>query len=51
VAQPRALSISEVAALGAQAHTADVVCDEGWTVPDEQWDGVAVAAILGRADV
>ena len=51
VAQPLALSISEVDALGTQTHTADFVCDEGWMVPEQQWDGVAVAAILGRAGV
>jgi DMSO/TMAO reductase YedYZ molybdopterin-dependent catalytic subunit len=51
VAQPLALSLSEVDVLGAQAHAADFVCEEGWMVPDQQWDGVAVAAILGRAGV
>ena len=51
VAQPLALSLSEVDALGAQAHAADFVCDEGWMVPDQQWEGVTVAAILGRAGV
>jgi DMSO/TMAO reductase YedYZ molybdopterin-dependent catalytic subunit len=51
VVQPLALSISEVDALGAQTHTADFVCEEGWMVPDQQWEGIAVAAILGRAGV
>jgi DMSO/TMAO reductase YedYZ molybdopterin-dependent catalytic subunit len=51
VAQPLALSVSEVEALGAQAHTADFVCEEGWMAPDQQWEGIAVAAILGRAGV
>jgi len=51
VAQPLALSLSEVEALGAQTHTADVVGEEGWMVPEQQWDGVAVAAILERAGV
>jgi len=51
VAQPLDLSISEVEALGAQTRAADFVCEEGWVVPDQQWDGVAVAAILGRAGV
>ena len=51
VAQPLALSVSEVEALGAQARTADFVCEEGWMVPDQQWEGVAVAVILGRAGV
>ena len=51
VAQPLALSVSEDEALGAQAHSADFVCEEGWMVPDQQWEGVAVAAILGRAGV
>jgi DMSO/TMAO reductase YedYZ molybdopterin-dependent catalytic subunit len=51
VAQPLALSLSEVDALGTQTHAADFVCDEGRMVPNQQWDGVAVAAILGRAGV
>jgi DMSO/TMAO reductase YedYZ molybdopterin-dependent catalytic subunit len=51
VAQPLNLSISEIEALGAQARSADFVCEEGWMVPEQQWEGVAVAAILGRAGV
>ena len=51
MAQPLALSLSEVDTLKAQAHAADCVCEEGWIVPDQPWEGVAVAAILGRADV
>src|SRR5262245_12498184 len=51
VAQPLALSVCEVEALGAQAHAADFVCEAGWVVPDQQWEGVAVAAILERAGV
>jgi DMSO/TMAO reductase YedYZ molybdopterin-dependent catalytic subunit len=51
VAQPLDLSMSEVEALGAQARTEDFVCEEGWMVPAQQWAGVAVAAILGRAGV
>src|SRR4029453_6336112 len=51
VAQPLTLSVSEVEALGEQAPTADFICEEGWVVPDQQWEGVAVAAILGRAGV
>jgi len=51
VTQPLALSVCEVEALGAQAHAADFVCEEGWVVPDQQWEGVAVAAILERAGV
>jgi DMSO/TMAO reductase YedYZ molybdopterin-dependent catalytic subunit len=51
VAQPLDLSINEVEALGAQTRAADFICDEGWMVPDQQWDGVAVAAILERAGV
>ena len=34
VVQPFALSISAVEALGAQTHTADVGCEEGWRVPE-----------------
>ena len=51
VAQPLALSLPEVDALGAQAHTADFVCEEGWMVPEQRWEGVGVTAILGRAGV
>jgi DMSO/TMAO reductase YedYZ molybdopterin-dependent catalytic subunit len=51
VVQPLALSLSEVDALGAQTHAADFVCEEGWMVPDQRWEGVAVAAILGHAGV
>jgi DMSO/TMAO reductase YedYZ molybdopterin-dependent catalytic subunit len=51
VAHPLDLSISEVEALAGQAHLADFVCEEGWMVPDQQWEGVAVAAILERAGV
>jgi Oxidoreductase molybdopterin binding domain len=49
VSQPLVLSVSEVEAFGAQARSADFVCDEGWMVPEQQWEGVPVAAILGRA--
>jgi len=51
VAQPLALSLREVDALEAQAHAADFVCEEGWVVPEQQWAGVAVAALLARAGV
>ena len=51
MAQPLDLSIGEVEALGAQAHAADFVCEEGWVVPDKQWEGIAVAAILERVSV
>src|SRR5207249_4911826 len=51
VVQPLVLSLHEVDALAVQAHTADFVCEEGWVVPEQQWDGVAVAALLARAGV
>lgn len=51
VRQPLRLSIDEVEALGLQRCGADFPCEEGWVVPDQQWDGVAVAAILGCAGV
>jgi DMSO/TMAO reductase YedYZ molybdopterin-dependent catalytic subunit len=50
VGQPLALSISDDA-LEAQTHTAAFVCEEGWMVPEQRWDAVAVAALLGRAGV
>jgi len=34
VVQPFALSISAIDALGAQTHTTDVVCAEGWRGPE-----------------
>ncbi|MGE3350073.1 MAG: molybdopterin-dependent oxidoreductase [Ramlibacter sp.] len=51
VTQSLALSVAEIDALAAQAHTADFVCEEGWVVPEQHWDGVAVAAVLARAGV
>ena len=51
VAQPLALSVSEVEALGAQTRAVDFVCEEGWVVPEQQWEGVTVATILERAGV
>lgn len=40
-----------ISVLGAQAHAADVVCEEGWVVPEQPWNGVAIAALLARAGV
>ena len=39
-AQPLALSLREVDALEAQAHAADVVCEEGWVVPRSSGQGL-----------
>jgi DMSO/TMAO reductase YedYZ molybdopterin-dependent catalytic subunit len=50
-AQPLDVSRSEVEALAAQTHTAHGVCEDGWMVPAPQWEGVAVAALLGYAGV
>jgi DMSO/TMAO reductase YedYZ molybdopterin-dependent catalytic subunit len=50
-AQPLEVSRSEVEALAAQTHTAHGVCEDGWMVPAPQWEGVAVAALLGDAGV
>ena len=51
VTKPLALTIRDVEALGTRAHSADFDCEEGWMVPDQQWEGVEVAAILERAGV
>ena len=37
--------------VGAQTHAVDCHCDEGEMVPEHPWEGVAVAAIVGRAGV
>jgi len=49
--QPLEVSLSEVETLAAQTHTADGVCEEGWLVPDQPWEGVALAALFGDAGV
>ena len=51
VAQPLALSIRDVEALGTQARSEDFICEDGWTVPDQHWEGVSLAAILRQAGV
>lgn len=51
VAKPLVLSVSEVETLGVQARSADFVCEEGWMIPEQQWEGVPVTAILARAGV
>jgi DMSO/TMAO reductase YedYZ molybdopterin-dependent catalytic subunit len=51
VAQLLALSVSGVEAFGAQAHSADFVCEEGWMAPEQHREGVPVTATLGRAGV
>jgi DMSO/TMAO reductase YedYZ molybdopterin-dependent catalytic subunit len=50
-AQPIEVSRSEGEALAAQTHTAHGVCEDGWMVPAQPWEGVAVAALLGYAGV
>ncbi len=49
VAAPLTLTLADVLALQAQAVAADFICEEGWTAPDQQWDGVPVAAVLRAA--
>jgi DMSO/TMAO reductase YedYZ molybdopterin-dependent catalytic subunit len=51
VTQPLSLSVNEVKTLGRQAHAADFVCEEGWMVPEQHWDGVPVPAILEHAGI
>ena len=51
LAQPLAWSVSEVEAFGAQARSADFVCEEGWMVPEQHREGVPGTAALGRAGV
>jgi DMSO/TMAO reductase YedYZ molybdopterin-dependent catalytic subunit len=48
-AQPLALSVSEAEAFGAQARSADFVCEEGWMVPEQHWEAVPGMATLGCA--
>lgn len=49
VAKPLALSMRDIKALETQAYAAPFVCEEGWIVPDQHWEGVEVAAILEHA--
>jgi DMSO/TMAO reductase YedYZ molybdopterin-dependent catalytic subunit len=45
------LSVSEVEACGTQARSADIVCEAGWMVREQPWEGVPVTAMLGRVGV
>lgn len=49
VAAPRTLTLADVLSLRAQAVAADFTCEEGWTAPDQEWDGVPVAVVLREA--
>lgn len=51
VTHPLMLSIGEVEALGSQTRSEDFICEEGWVVPEQRWEGIALTAILGRAGV
>lgn len=49
----RAISLTpaEVAAMPEAVVAEDFVCDEGWTVPRQQWRGVLVGDLLDAAGV
>lgn len=49
VAHPLALSYSEVLALPSVKDSSPFECIEGWRVPDNNWQGVAIVTILDRA--
>jgi DMSO/TMAO reductase YedYZ molybdopterin-dependent catalytic subunit len=49
VAQRLELSAADVNRLERSAPSGDFACEEGWVVPDQQWEGVLVAAALQRA--
>lgn len=49
VAAPFTLSRDDLAAAGPGKLTGDFRCTDGWVVPDLQWEGVPVAALLDRA--
>ena len=48
VADPFTLSRADLADTGQEKLTDDFRCTDGWVVPDLQWEGVPVVALLGR---
>ncbi|MBI2916936.1 MAG: molybdopterin-dependent oxidoreductase [Chloroflexi bacterium] len=51
VATPLALTQAEVLALPAVEDNSPFECVEGWRVPQNQWKGLPVSALLDRAGV
>jgi DMSO/TMAO reductase YedYZ molybdopterin-dependent catalytic subunit len=49
VERPEAMSFGDVAALQSVAWDGDFACEEGWTVDDLHWQGVALASLIDRA--
>ncbi len=48
VAQPRALSAAELAALPRARRTERFVCEEGWAVDGLIWEGIPLREVLAR---
>lgn len=46
VTEPKTFSAADLAALADAALTDDFHCEEGWTVADQRWEGVSLAALL-----
>ena len=46
VQNPTVLTASELAELTTNSMTDDFRCLEGWSVPDQNWEGVPLAALL-----
>lgn len=49
VQAPAAYSAADLRTLDHQDITRDFYCEEGWTVPDQRWDGVLLGGLLDRA--
>lgn len=50
VRRPARFSAAELAALTHRSITDDFRCVEGWVAPDQRWEGVPLATLLGLAD-
>lgn len=49
VERPVALTLEEIHRLLRAAASSDLRCEEGWTVPDNRWEGATIASVLAIA--
>lgn len=46
---PRAYRVGDLREMASTVHTEDFDCLEGWVVPDQQWEGVPLVALIEQA--